>query len=166
MMTVTITHKSVAQSVAQHFEKMDEGFLHSFMQHFQQHFESVTQHFFMTLKVDIHIIYNVCPILGSYKSVAQHSQWKDTRNMYSLFQSVAQHFESVAQHFFMTLKVDIHIIYNVCPILGTYKSVAQHSRRKDTRIMYPLFQSGFNNFNPNRRRTLTDRPARHVFFLF
>ena len=112
MMTVAITHKSVAQSVAQHFEKMDERFLHSFMQHFQQHFESVTQ------------------------------------------------------HFFMTLKVDIHIIYNVCPILGTYKSVAQHSRRKDTRIMYPLFQSGFNNFNPNRRRTLTDRPARHVFFLF
>ena len=80
----------------------------------------------MTLKVDIHIIYNVCPILRSYKSVAQHSQWKDTRNMYSLFQSVAQHFESVAQHFFMTLKVDIHILYNVCPMLGSYKSVAQH----------------------------------------
>ena len=70
MMTVTITHKSVAQSVAQHFEKIVEGFLHSFMQHFQQHFESVAQHFYMTLKVDIHILYKVCPILGSYKSVA------------------------------------------------------------------------------------------------
>ena len=33
----------------------------------------------MTLKLSIHILYNVCPILGSYKSVAQH------------FQSVAQH---------------------------------------------------------------------------
>ena len=70
MMTVTITHKSVAQSVAQHFEKMDEGFLHSFMQHFQQHFESVAQHFYMTLKSSIHYIVYVCPILGSYKSVA------------------------------------------------------------------------------------------------
>ena len=61
----------------------------------------------MTLKVDIHILYNVWPILGSYKSVAQL-------------------FQSVAQHFFMTLKVNIHILYNVCPILGSYKSVAQH----------------------------------------
>ena len=54
----------------------------------------------------IHILYNVCPILGTYKSVVQL-------------------FQSVAQHFFMTLKVDIHILYNVCPILGSYKSVAQ-----------------------------------------
>ena len=38
----------------------------------------------MTLKLSIHILYNVCPILGSYKSVAQH------------FQSVAQHFETMA----------------------------------------------------------------------
>ena len=56
-------------------------------QHFQsvaQHFQSVAQHFYMTLEVDIHILYNVCPILGSYKSVAQH------------FQSVAQHFETMA----------------------------------------------------------------------
>ena len=76
MMTVTITHKSVAQSVAQHFEKMDEGFMHSFLQHFQQHFQSVAQHFYMTLEVDIHILYNVCPILGSDKSVAQHFQFQ------------------------------------------------------------------------------------------
>ena len=68
-------------------------------------FESVAQHFYMTLKVDIHILYNVCPILGSYKSVAQH-------------------FESVVQHFYMTLKSSIHYIVYVCPILGSYKSVA------------------------------------------
>ena len=75
----------LAQSVAQHFQ----------------------QHFLMTLKMNIHILYNVCPILGSYKSVAE---------------SVAPHFQ---QHFFMTLKLNIHILYNVCPILGSYKSVAE-----------------------------------------
>ena len=62
----------------------------------------------MTLKMNIHILYNVCPILGSYKSVALH------------FASVAQHF-----YFYMTLYMDIHILYNVCSILGSYKSVAE-----------------------------------------
>ena len=38
----------------------------------------------MTLKSGIHYIVYVCPLLGSYKSVAQH------------FQSVAQHFETMA----------------------------------------------------------------------
>ena len=59
---------------------------------------SVAQPIFMTLKLNIHILCNVCPILGLYKSVAQ---------------SVAQHFQ---QHFFTTLKMNIHILYNVCPI--------------------------------------------------
>ena len=69
--------------------------------------ESAAQHFYMTLKMNIHILYNVCSILGLHKSVAE---------------SVAQHFP---QHFYMTLKMNIHILYNVCPILGLYKSVAE-----------------------------------------
>ena len=67
------------------------------MLRFQQHFESVAQHF-----------------QQHFESVAQHFQQH--------FESVMQHFQ---QHFFMTLKMNIHILYNVCPILGSYKSVAE-----------------------------------------
>ena len=93
---------SVKQHFQQHFEIVAQHFQQHFesvAQHFQQHFESVMQHFqqhlFMTLKMNIHILYNVCPILGSYKSVAQ---------------SVAQHFQ---QHFFMTLKMKIPQVFSV-----------------------------------------------------
>ena len=68
--------ESVTKQLKQHFEWLAQHFEQHFerdLQHFEQHFESVAQHFYMTLEMDIHILYNVCPILGSYKSVAQHT---------------------------------------------------------------------------------------------
>ena len=66
---------------------MASSFLYPSVECVGQHFESVAQHFYMTLKMNIHILYNVCPILGSFKSVAE--------SVVQLFQSVA---ESVWQH--------------------------------------------------------------------
>ena len=109
--------------------------------------ECVGQHFYMTLNMNIHILYNICPILGSYINVAG---------------SVAKHFQ---QHFFMTLKMNKHILYNVCPILGSYKSVAQNFQSV---MQHSCLKNSISlrSRDPDWRRALTDRPARHIFFSF
>ena len=85
--------------------------------------------------MNIHILYNVCPILGSYITVAG---------------SVAQHFQ---QHFFMNLKMKIHILYIVCLILGSYKrSFGQHSPWVGIKTIKP-------NWNITRKEKRTCRES-------
>ena len=64
--------ESVTKQLKQHFEWFAQHFEQHFerdLQHFEQHFESVAQHFYMTLEMDIHILYNVC----ATQSFGQHS---------------------------------------------------------------------------------------------